>query len=138
MNQDQSFSKQVWNNTDLVRHIYSFGDPCHRDFTSSLKWDIKAYPKLFEYRFRLWMGKNSSSRPLQDYLDQYSIEELEHYLQNFKRCHCCTRHSMNIRESITSEPAVFQNYTFNCDCVCRHLTRGILKNIFNRMIQTDM
>ena len=46
-----NMAKQVFESLDLVRNIYSFGDPSHRVFTESLKWDLKAWPDVLFERY---------------------------------------------------------------------------------------
>ena len=129
-----SLSKQVFDNADLLRHIYSFGDPSHRAFTKNLQWDLKAYPELFEERYIERKLKDCISYSIQEYLYEFSDDQLEYYLRQYKRCFCCTRHSTDkpiwiMRQGIIRGPSVFQNYESDCNCCCRTLTRHFIRHM---------
>ena len=135
-------AKKVFDMPDLLRHIYSFGDPSHRAFTKNLQWDLKAYPDLFEERYIERKLKDSVSYSIQEYLYEFSTDQLEHYLQQYKRCFCCPRHSTDkpiwiMRQGINRGPSVFQNYDSDCNCYCRTLTRHFIRHLQYRELNYD-
>lgn len=134
----------VFSNPDLIRLIYSYGDPSHRKFTENLKLDLKAWPEVLIDRFkdrRLIYGFNSYS--IQEYLDEYSTEKIERMISTYKRCYCCSRHNqdkpmfIHDRFEIPS-PSVFEspsnNNQCNCTCTCRYLSRRCINVLIERMI----
>lgn len=139
----QTVKTQVWDNPDLMRHIYSFGDPSHRKFTHNLRMDLKAYPTLFAERYQERKLKDICSYTLNEYLYEFTTAKIEYYLQQYKRCFCCSRHNtdkpiwirrqgMNKAHVIHPKPSVFENQIYDCDCCCRSLTRNFIRNIQSR------
>ena len=133
--------KTVRDNSDLMRHIYSFGTPQHRTFTYHLTFDLKAYPELLREKYSTTCLNGHVSYCMNDYLYQFSTSRLERYLNNFKRCYCCNRHSiekpMMIQKKIVNTgPSVFENQESDCDCdcCCRSLSRIITRNIKERYL----
>jgi len=134
-------SKKVFDNPDLLRHIYSFGDPSHRAFTKNLQWDLKAYPELFEERYIERKLKECISYSIHDYLYEFSIDNIEDYLQQYKRCFCCKRHTTNkpiwvrgnnhsLGKAIHPGQSVFENQEdTECNCYCRTLTRHFIRHL---------
>ena len=128
-----NMAKCVFANLDLVRLIYSFGDPSHRKFTYELKWDLKPWPEVFVSRYtdrRFMEGCHSYS--IQDYLDEHSTHQIEHLLRTFGRCYCCQRH--NIDKPIIYKtmvcipyPSVFETHPEECTCACRSLSRRCIQ-----------
>ena len=124
-------AKQVFDSPDLLRLIYSFGDPTHRKFTQNLKIELKSKAKEFDDYFQ---ANRDKYKHIGIYLKKHSKEEIEEYLKSFKRCFCCARHSnqmpilSNTIVMITG-PSVFENYPKKCDCPCRSLSRDFIYDI---------
>ena len=132
-------AKRVFASIDLVRLIYSFGDPSHRKFTHDLKWDLRPWPEVFISRYterRLIEGCHSYY--IQDYLDEFSTQKIKRMLTTFSRCYCCQRHN-------TNKPMMYQGCVFipsasvfethpethpdECSCACRSLSRHCIQVI---------
>jgi hypothetical protein len=128
-------AKQVFASIDLLRLIYSFGDPSHRKFTHDLKWDLRPWPEVFLSRYtdrRLIEGYQTYS--IQDFLYEYSNETIEHMLRTFSRCYCCQRHNINkptIYQKTVSipSPSVFETHPEDCLCACRSLSRHCIQSL---------
>jgi len=124
-------TKQVFDSPDLLRLIYSFGDPTHREFTRNLKIELKSKAREIYYYFQANRGKY---KDIYMYLEKHSKQEIEEYLKTFKRCFCCTRHSnqmpilSNTKVVITGH-SVFENHPKKCDCPCRSLSRNFIKHL---------
>lgn len=128
-------ASQVFQNIDLVRHIYSFGDPSHRTFTFYLKWDLKPWPDVFLQRYmdrQLESGHYGYS--IQEYLYEFSNRQIVRLLKQYRRCYCCERHNTNklifynqvVR---TPEPMVYESHPTNCLCSCRKLSRIFIAHL---------
>ena len=88
-----SCAKKVFDTPDLLRHIYSFGDPGHRKFTDLLSVDLPCYPELLVERYRETSLSGVVSYCMNDYLFEFSTIKLKRLLKTYKRCFCCMRHS---------------------------------------------
>ena len=127
--------KQVFNNIDLVRIIYSFGDPSHRDFTFNLKWDLKPWPDLFLERYmdrRLEIGHYNYS--VDEYVYEYSNHQIMRLLRQYRRCYCCQRHNTDKliiynKYKFIPPPMVFESRPSNCRCKCRKLSRIFMRHL---------
>jgi len=125
----------VFVNLDLLRLIYSFGDPSHRKFTHDLKWDLRPCPEVFLSRYtdrRLIEGYQTYS--IQDYLYEHSTQKIEVILRTFGRCYCCERHNINkprIYQNTVSipSPSVFETHPEECLCACRSLSRHCIQSL---------
>lgn len=131
-------AQRVFASVDLVRLIYSFGDPSHRNFTHDLKWDLRPWPEVFISRYterRLMDGCHSYS--IQDYLDEFSTEKIHQTFRTFGRCYCCPRHNIDKPRMYNGcvfipSPSVFETYPEECLCACRSLSRRCIQVIQNR------
>ncbi len=133
--------QQVFDNQDLLRHIYSFGDPDHRAFTKNLQWDLKAHPEQFVERYHEKKQMDGVHYTIKDYLHEFSTAQLESYVHTYKRCFCCMRHhtnkpmwvrkrSGNLRgKHVHTSPSVFENQSTECNCWCRTLTRSFIRHL---------
>jgi len=128
-------AKEVFQNIDLVRHIYSFGDPSHREFTYHLKWDLKPWPDLFLNRY---MDRQQISGDygysIQEYLYEYSTKQILKMLRTYRRCFCCQRHNtekqiLDNKYPFIPPPMVFENRLSNCSCSCRKLSRIFMRHL---------
>ncbi len=133
-------AKKVFDTPDLVRHIYSFGDPGHRRFTQHLSYDIRPYPDLMAERYQQRKLFGHYSYSMNEYLHEYSTRKIEWYLSTYKRCFCCSRHNRQkpIRVNQTTlypEPMVFETMeTDDCNCYCRHLSRIFTRHLAKRLL----
>jgi hypothetical protein len=140
-------AKVVFDTPDLIRLIYSFGEPSHRAFTYFLRFDLRPYPELFTERYQEFAFDDVVSYSMREYLTQISCRKIRWYLNMYKRCFCCARHSINKpmfhQGKIINPPqSVFESVaesdsdsgdsvdpTFDCTCSCRHLTRHFVRHL---------
>jgi len=130
-------AKQVFESPDLIRLIYSFGDPTHRTFTSKLKFLLKPMPDNFEYLYYERALLEEDYYPMDEYLSTYTVREIDDYLKEFERCFCCSRHSIRKPrlKYRTSPQSVFENTPTQCDCCCRWLTRVMVRHLKYRLYE---
>ena len=134
-------AKQVFESEDLVRRIYSFGDPFHRTFTENLKWDLRQWPSVFMEKY---MERRTSmdvfSYTIDEYLNEYSSKSIHRLLRTCRRCYCCARHNVRKYELVDraylhmADACVFENGNSECDCTCRILNRIASIHMFRRNI----
>lgn len=129
--------KQVFESPDLLRLIYSFGDPSHRIFTSQLKFILKPLPDNFEYSYYERANLEGDHYTMEDYLSNYTIREIEDYLKECDRCYCCARHSTNrwihrsriyVPQYVFESPVSERNGS-ECHCSCRSLSRIFIRHL---------
>ena len=126
---------QVFANTDLVRKIYSFGEPAHRKFTKNLKLDLSPWPEVFMMKYMdRQLASNIYGYPIQEYLHEYSIERIVSMLHSYKRCFCCQRHNTDKpilvdKKVIFPKTMVYENNSSECYCRCRKLSRIFIKHL---------
>jgi hypothetical protein len=138
-----NMAKQVFESLDLVRIIYSFGDPSHRAFTESLKWDLKSWPDVLYAQFRDHCLRSCySSYSFNEYLYEVSTEKIKQYNRSFLRCYCCARHNQDKRylkterftQIVWRDQAVFENGSSECECKCRHSNRICTDHLYYREV----
>ena len=130
-------AKQVFESPDLVRMIYSFGDPSHRTFTSQLKFRLKPLSDNFEYNYYERALLEGEYYTVEDYLSNYLIREIEYYLKEYERCFCCARHSRDRPRWIHRSSVYVPQYVFESHPnVIVHVEHclGSLSSISIRMI----
>jgi hypothetical protein len=128
-------AKQVFDSPDLLRLIYSFGDPEHRKFTKNLQSEIESNSQNFQNELQTYLKSNHGC--IWSYLeDCYSIKMIKKELTFYKRCFCCTRHSIHMpilsnKKVMMTGPSVFENRPAGykpekCRCPCRSLSRNFI------------
>ena len=133
-------AKIVFNSCDLLRYIYSFGDPEHRKAMHKLVGQIQYTPYDFKYEFA---DHKSRMRPedrdaysIYMYLDQVPRERLLKLLSEYKRCYCCKRHNTQKPMFHHGQLMTFRGVVTDvrpgpkCRCVCRHYSRIIILTLF--------
>jgi hypothetical protein len=138
-------ARVVFDSADLVRLIYSFGDPEHRRLTKIISNKIQPDTNEFTDNFIIRkMQENEEDRMMfniYDYMEELPKSILVDRLKIYKRCYCCQRH--NHRKPIIHEGqlVVFKgvvtesnppesNPPERCSCVCRHYSRFIMNHLF--------
>jgi len=122
-------AQRVFASVDLLRLIYSFGDPSHRKFTHDLKWDLRPWPEVCISRFvERKLNTENCYYTLKEFMEEYSTEKIEWMLSTYKRCYCCARHNINkpmwsMNRVIIPVPFVFESHPEECNCSCRQLSR---------------
>jgi len=129
-------AKEVFDNFDLLRLIYSFGSVEH---LIQMYWisDSLSYPRWKRKDKRV--GRNLLS-PVPNLMKHHRDWKMYVDFFVYKRCMCCSRHSHR-KPSITLEEGVI---IFNkghktmlpeamdkndCDCKCRHNCRIIMSQL---------
>ena len=128
-----ALAKQVFESPDLVRMIYSFGDPSHRMFTERLKFMLKPLPDNFEYDYYERALLEGEYYTVEDHLSHYTKREIEDSLKEYQRCFCCARHSTNRwihRSSVYVPQSVFESNPSKCYCSCRTLSRIFIRYLY--------
>jgi len=131
---------KVFQNDDLLRHIYGFGDVVHRKQMDMNFYEMETYtlskvPEQYPY-----------SDPDMDIInDETMHQSLTRFFQ-LHRCMCCTRHTHNkpqlylvhwkpepwmvVGKRIIYSPECKNLH--NCFCDCRHKTRILVDRIIER------
>jgi len=132
-------AKTVFNTSDLVRLIYSFGDPAHRDMTRELGEELRSIPGKFMDDFYIRRMQEPEyafyEYTIQDFVEEMGRVRICRYLTGFKRCYCCERHNrgkpilhegrMMVCEGTVSERMEQEI----CFCECRHASRRIFPTL---------
>jgi hypothetical protein len=111
----------VWNNPDIIRHIYSFGDG-HRERMKQVFEDIKVDPSNFMTRMKKRIGHRTVDLYL---MDEYSYKEKRLLTTFFGSCFCCSRHSHYRRDLYKPPIPVPESKVKECDCRCREMYRRL-------------
>jgi len=126
-------AKEVFDNHDLIRVIYSFGSVEHRN---QMYWvrDSLSYPRCHRKNKRVGKNLLSPAPELMKYRRDWRL-----YVDFFvyKRCMCCSRHSHR-KPNICIEDGILvfekgnktmvpeARGTKDCECICRHKCRIII------------
>ena len=134
-------AKTVFNSCDLLRHIYSFGDPGHREVMRDLAIELQVKPYDFVYEFlshkMIMTQEEQDSYSMVGYLEGVSHARLLKILTRYKRCFCCRRHNIqkpmfHEGQLVTFTGVVHEvNQEGDCKCICRHYSRAIMMALFN-------
>ena len=113
-------TSNVWNNTDLIRLIYGFGDG-HRERMKYVLEDLRVDLNGFVEN----MENDPIDRTEQQYLMQeYTYEEKKQIKNYLDRCRCCSRHSHYKKNPKATYP-VPESRVRECNCRCRELSRRL-------------
>ena len=133
-------AKTVFHTSDLVRLIYSFGDPDHRRMTRQLDYDLRSIPGKFMDDFCLRKMQIGEDRyTIQDFVEEMDYVRIRRYLTGFKRCYCCERHNRNKPIFHEGRWRVFEGTVTErmeediCFCECRHASRRIMSTLLHLM-----
>ena len=124
---------KVFNTLDLVRTIYSFGDPDHRRQTRQIGSDILHTHDFLDHmtQYRYFCTHKVT---IKEFIQ--SLGEGSHpYLRQFKRCYCCQRHNhlkpiLHEGRVMILEGTVTETESDICFCACRHYSRKIIRTLF--------
>jgi len=132
-------AKTVFNTSDLVRLIYSFGDPAHRDMTRELGEELRSIPGKFMDDFYIRRMQEPEyafyEYTIQDFVEEMDYVRIRRYLTGFKRCYCCERHNRNkpilhdCRWMICQGTVTERMEEEICFCECRHASRRIMPTL---------
>jgi hypothetical protein len=131
-------AKKVFDTPDLIRLIYSFGTPEHREFTRTLKTDLQSKAIHFEEYFQ---RNRDMYTDIFVCFEKHSKRELEGQLTTYARCFCCSRHSINMpilsnKKVLMTGPSVFENRPTFCRCPCRSLSRDFIRHLTQKYKDT--
>ena len=133
-------AKRVFDTSELVQLIYSFGDPDHRVMTKLLAEELQVDPNFIHHDYMIRRREVKGTRrfiyTLFDYLRDFTRAKLAKRLKRLERCYCCQRHNRNkptIHEGrmITYEGVVTENILSHCECTCRHYSRIVADCLFH-------
>ena len=132
--------ERILANVDLRRHIFSFGDPEHRDRMKDVSYDLAVHVDLVEDR----LCHDRGERPAMEYFrEEYTAQELIAWSRYLNRCKCCTRHShcKPYLEWIEGIQHVripeHSNQARGCPCPCRNLSRHMMKVYLHHHLEID-
>jgi len=121
---------KLFQNEDIMRYIFSFGYPQHRNYMNQVCKDINTNLKCIKD----WPKNRVNHESLCDFIYRtHNDKEIIELYNIYKRCHCCTRHS-SYKPNIISKQEnnkTYPNHHYNdnqkheCLCNCRHITRQI-------------
>ena len=134
-------------NDDLRRHIFSFGEPDHRERMKQLSYDLVVHVDAIDDGIRTDRGERTA---IEYFRDEYTAEELVTCSRYLNRCKCCTRHSqckpylewvdgvqhVRIPEQIRTPRNLLHNLN-HCDCPCRNLSRNMMKTYLLYHLEID-
>jgi hypothetical protein len=132
-------SKQVFENKDLLIHIYSFGTDEHRKFTKTILQTNVYTSKVT----RQYLKSRNDNMWLFEKKDTI-FPQLQMFF-HFKRCHCCSRHSHRKPDIVVKKgrilyltdygPRVPEDKEFinQCECMCRHECRYIVRTLEDKI-----
>jgi hypothetical protein len=131
---------KVFQNDDLLRHIYGFGDPTHREQMNMNFYEMKAYtlskvPEQYPY-----------SVPDHHVMNDENMRESLTRFFRLRRCMCCTRHTHNkpqlylVKQETNSWIVIDRKIYYvpeckdlhDCECDCRHDMRQLARRISYR------
>lgn len=136
--------EQVMNNEDLIRIIYSFGYPKHREnmkeIVSSLHYKNLKRNNIMDclkHDYELYTKHNPYSSMDRFVPDLLSKKEQQEVLCQLIQCRCCTRHSHNkpimVDKTFYYKPSSKRYYNdVECKCSCRHLSRTLWHSLAHR------
>lgn len=144
-------SKKVFETDDLLRMIYSFGEPSHRIFMKEIKKEIELpeldllaqeYQEIVKQKTDL-----NESYNFNNFVGEMEPVYAVYWLKKYSRCYCCQRHSIlkpficEGKRLIPSYQVVFESkpvgkeHKNTCKCSCRQNSRFIMNNLMdNRLI----
>ena len=142
--------ERIFNNIDLVRLIYSFGDVSHRENMKKITKEVLFYTKekwtpiIEDIRFLIrnsiiWSEENISYT-FQDYRSSsFTRKWCKHIIKICSRCKCCDKHNVKkpyIIDNIVKYNPDDELYTIfecNCPCICRQLSRNAYRALIKIM-----
>ena len=129
---------KVFQSSDLLRHIYSFGDPDHRMAMRDIAVELQSKPydfadEFFAHQARLWPHEQDMC--IVQYFETLPHDRLLKLLTRYKRCYCCKRHNtqkpmFHHGQLVTFTGVVNETNAPTCRCCCRHYSRLIMISLF--------
>lgn len=138
--------EQVMNNEDLLRIIYSFGYPKHREYIKEIvsTFHYKHSKRnnimtCLKYDWNLYASNNPHYSTMDSFMsDLLSEKEQEYILRQMIQCRCCTRHSHNkpimVDKTFYYKQSNKRYYNdVDCKCSCRNLSRQLWHSLTGRV-----
>jgi hypothetical protein len=135
-----AYSKMVFDSADLVRLIYSFGDPEHRKLTQQIGREIYPDTQTITDAYMDWKKHFDEEEQkmccIHQYLEEVPRRILVKRLKEYKRCYCCQNHNRNKPTIHEGQLKVFtgvvtENHVTLCMCPCRHYSRLVIVHLFS-------
>ncbi len=126
---------RVFELPELVRLIYSFGDPDHRIKTRALAEELRVDPEDMKRDFmKRWIQEEGYT--LWHYLHEMPRSILSKRLTKYNRCYCCRRHNTNKPKllhghMVTNDAIVYESHPSYCQCSCRHFSRVLADFLYH-------
>lgn len=128
-------------NDDLRRHIFSFGDPSHREHMKDVSNELIVHVDLILDRVCHDRGERTA---MEYFRDEYTAQELIAGSRYLNRCKCCTRHShykpyLEWIDGVQHVriPVHTQYMPRKCPCPCRNLSRHMMKVYLHHHLEID-
>lgn len=134
--------EKVWQNTDLLRLIYSFGYPEHRKHMKHIVQYFRKKVKKIKFNLRCLRRDFALYNASHNYISSLDrmlpelLTQTEQYilLHQMIDCRCCSRHShgkpVRSRLWLNENSSYGHHDNIDCECWCRHMSR-----ILNHSIQ---
>jgi hypothetical protein len=120
-------AKQVFDTPDLVRLIYSFGDPDHRRLIRIIGQEIKYNPtEIWDQYWKRRPHVRLTVYTIYDYLREMPRAKLMKLRSATSRCYCCQRHSRKKPSIYGMNGSVTETHETICGCTCRGICRRAL------------
>jgi len=132
-------ASKVFQSYDLLRYIYSFGDPDHRAAMRDIAVQLQREPYDFIHEYLAHKARLSPQDQdmysIVQYLETLPHDRLLKLLTRYKRCYCCKRHNtqkpmFHHGQLITFTGVVNETNAPICRCGCRHYSRAIIMSLF--------
>ena len=133
-------ARKVFQSDDLLRHIYGYGDPVHREYMAWIGYELErcVFSKVpRQYPYSRTDSAQMCGRTMKD--------TLERFFQH-RRCMCCSRHAHNKPKLYLDQHphgqwiVIDKRTTYvpecrdrgDCECECRHEMRQLAQHISHR------
>jgi hypothetical protein len=131
-------ASQVFQTLDLIRHIYSFGDPDHRQQMIEICKELR-HENVSRYGKELLSSipKYYYEHSTKDAHSEFMLESLKQFFR-CGRCQCCSRHAHRKPTMIRDPPYGYlclereerhvpeDKHLEPCDCSCRKIMRCLI------------
>lgn len=133
--------EKLFENKDIMRHIYSFGYPEHRNYMKRLSYEMDTNLTGFNITPKDWPKDRRHGESLCSFLArEKSRSELIDMYHMYKNCHCCSRHcyykpnlyELNENPKLIPNPHYETTPTgmcklkfYTCKCNCRSYIRHV-------------
>ena len=124
--------KEMFDNEDIIRYIYSFGYPEYRSHMDNICFQINTTHQHITYQLFGEWNDSMTSESLGVYCrENYERPKILELYKKYMKCYCCTRHSyykpdiLKKKYNKKKEICYYQSDETGCECECRHMTRHL-------------